>query len=1227
MAEQVMRMPEPAVCIARATKPKIQRLCPECQDDLKCQLLDEEVERVQTKNIVPGPLSQKQTPEETYRLQAQSKSGSISTVRPSVGDAIHTLQVSGQSLPDPVRSFMEPRFNTEFSAVRIHTDHHAHDLARSVNAQAFTVGRDIVFGAGHYAPDTGRGKHLIAHELTHVVQQIGMHQGERARYGTVSDSISSQGGTILQRQPDEVARMEIEPRSRHIVIIMDTGTRYIGTVDTDLPAGRYQITPDRGRRRWVISGSRPGLRFDLTLEGADPWALSYASTVELIVSEEPTLSLAEIQTRLNLLDAILARLEERHTAASELRAVIARGRANLVTVRNQLHGVPDDVRVLFLAEDVVERVERALLNLGQQRLALVDRPDYYPAIGRVQRLYIDALGHLFQPDLITVFNQAEQGAKGLPRALIEVDLARMQSHAELNRAKLVPSEQLFQWVRWVRIRLDRFEAQVRALEEARQKQSPDVATRTQQIEQEVQIIQLSIEGLGQFDAAVRAREYMMREAIGFGGTQLVDAMNRLMDRVRAIMTASQAANLGDLRTRVTSLRGDANVDRFYRALPGLIGASRLITALAVAFAASWAAASVGGIVGGAATRTLVTGGGLTVRGGLAIGGAVTLEALTFTLVSQGLGTVLLGQRPTAHDLLVDFAWNLGLFSVFRGLSVGIGRGLYGTSIAALSGPIQTTATFPVLHGYGVLRFRVESGRWPSDQELDQMTAQNLLMMVGLMVGMRAVQRWIPAGRRPTALQVFRQRYGWRFEAIDAGRQRLIEELGQLVRAGRATDQAAVDSIRPRAHILEDECNRIVAEAETDPKVNLAEIRTQLKQAHTTVIEGQSELLALELGLAEDTGLLSAGSQRAYTYRSGKTNDLEGRLRALNARVTKTQESVTGQRTLTAQFGNDPPLTFQERQRPAYGTREVNIDASHPSVQNLYTRFSIADPQAQRMIIQMLTYQLSRAPTQTVDWAARQVELSLNGMRRAAPAGKTVEELVLELRGRGIIASTAPAAPLVTKAQELVTAGIIRSSEWLSGRTDDQFIGVVGEWLGWSVVQGAAPAGARVFRNVRFVGDVFTDAQGTTPRQMSSGRPMVNTDVAELDHMTASESGGRFDVHSVTNIKAVTGLGGDASTQNANALSCIQTPRGQLVPIREGSHTYYARIRSVSGVDTATNQTIDFTTTQEAQGGARSETLGPQGARGYTGSLGYSAREILILAKLLKEIQLMHTPGY
>lgn len=70
-----------------------------------------------------------------------------------------------------MRHYFEPRFGYDFSQVRVHTDAKAAESARAVNALAFTVGRDVAFGAGQYAPGTTEGKRLLAHELTHVVQQ------------------------------------------------------------------------------------------------------------------------------------------------------------------------------------------------------------------------------------------------------------------------------------------------------------------------------------------------------------------------------------------------------------------------------------------------------------------------------------------------------------------------------------------------------------------------------------------------------------------------------------------------------------------------------------------------------------------------------------------------------------------------------------------------------------------------------------------------------------------------------------------------------------------------------------------------------------------------------------------------------------------------------------------------------------------------------------------------
>ncbi|MEH1818128.1 MAG: DUF4157 domain-containing protein [Nostoc sp.] len=79
----------------------------------------------------------------------------------------------GQPLSDDIRQPMEQSFGTDFSGVKIHTDSRSDQLNQSIQARAFTTGQDIFFRQGEYAPESNGGKELLAHELTHVVQQNG----------------------------------------------------------------------------------------------------------------------------------------------------------------------------------------------------------------------------------------------------------------------------------------------------------------------------------------------------------------------------------------------------------------------------------------------------------------------------------------------------------------------------------------------------------------------------------------------------------------------------------------------------------------------------------------------------------------------------------------------------------------------------------------------------------------------------------------------------------------------------------------------------------------------------------------------------------------------------------------------------------------------------------------------------------------------------------------------
>ncbi len=102
-------------------------------------------------------------------LQRSATAPAPSSFAPPV---VHdVLQSAGQSLDLATRASMESRFGHDFSRVQVHTDARAAASAQAVNALAYTVGTNVVFGSGQYAPNTRSGQRLLAHELTHVVQQ------------------------------------------------------------------------------------------------------------------------------------------------------------------------------------------------------------------------------------------------------------------------------------------------------------------------------------------------------------------------------------------------------------------------------------------------------------------------------------------------------------------------------------------------------------------------------------------------------------------------------------------------------------------------------------------------------------------------------------------------------------------------------------------------------------------------------------------------------------------------------------------------------------------------------------------------------------------------------------------------------------------------------------------------------------------------------------------------
>ena len=181
VADQVMRMPTPVQSSSINSSPTsninhIQRKCAGCA---------KEDELIQKK-----------------------RSGTTPEVTSSINSNIQSLQGGGKPLSKSEKSFFEPRFGADFSHVRLHTNSQAANTAQSINAKAFTHGSNVVFGAGEYSTGSEGGKKLLAHELTHVVQQAGSQTslagggGEKSRDSRArAPNITYQAKHSIQKSP------------------------------------------------------------------------------------------------------------------------------------------------------------------------------------------------------------------------------------------------------------------------------------------------------------------------------------------------------------------------------------------------------------------------------------------------------------------------------------------------------------------------------------------------------------------------------------------------------------------------------------------------------------------------------------------------------------------------------------------------------------------------------------------------------------------------------------------------------------------------------------------------------------------------------------------------------------------------------------------------------------------------------------------------------------------
>jgi hypothetical protein len=195
VAEQVMRMPELPV----------QRQCPECEV---------EKERIQSKPISEWitPLVQRQVEEEEEEepIQTKSNNGEGMQASSELQSQLQFTKGSGIPLPSHTNQFMSHAFGTDFSHVRVHTGQQANDMNKSIQAKAFTHGSDIYMKSGQYNPASNKGKWLLAHELTHTIQQnVTCFKSKKANTKLV------EGNESFNMKPEEEEKENVRMHSKY----------------------------------------------------------------------------------------------------------------------------------------------------------------------------------------------------------------------------------------------------------------------------------------------------------------------------------------------------------------------------------------------------------------------------------------------------------------------------------------------------------------------------------------------------------------------------------------------------------------------------------------------------------------------------------------------------------------------------------------------------------------------------------------------------------------------------------------------------------------------------------------------------------------------------------------------------------------------------------------------------------------------------------------------------
>lgn len=214
----VQRKPSAGACACGGSCPRCQKSSPQVKVSTPGDRYEREADRIA--DAITGSAGSAPAPSRIPQTRPQRRARTPGGASHAAADAAARGLGGGQPLDRPTRAHFESRLGHDLSNVRLHADARAAASAQAFEARAYTLGRDIVFGAGEYAPGTPSGRRLLAHELVHVVQQ--------------GAAAPSRKPVARASTPPQLQRSALTPGAYSVRLVTESGEQLIGPPELDI---------------------------------------------------------------------------------------------------------------------------------------------------------------------------------------------------------------------------------------------------------------------------------------------------------------------------------------------------------------------------------------------------------------------------------------------------------------------------------------------------------------------------------------------------------------------------------------------------------------------------------------------------------------------------------------------------------------------------------------------------------------------------------------------------------------------------------------------------------------------------------------------------------------------------------------------------------------------------------------------------------------------------------